>query len=237
MSVEINVNDPAVQQAALKTATTYGTLAAKQGQAMASELLENGLDADQKEAALKYGNMAANKAAEWGSRGGEYIIYQVQQGPDGVRALCFLAGSVSCANSVLECINPLRAVFVPFVYLISLYQLMFALVTMTFEASQSLVAKIPYLSGWHDQIIEAAPFLTRPLGRGLFYVFQGTLWISMGGFSSPLDMIAGAGLCGVGFLTLAIHYGWLNKYLASKNDNGPQVPEPAGAVPEPVEQY
>ena len=87
MSVQISVNDPAVQQAALKTATTYGTLAAKQGQAMASKLLENGLDPDQKEAALKYGNMAANKAAEWGSRGGEYIIYQVSASADALPVL------------------------------------------------------------------------------------------------------------------------------------------------------
>jgi len=135
------------------------------------------------------------------------IVAQIEQGPAGVRLLAFGGGFASCVNSGLSIINPLGALLATVSYLISAYQLLFSLTTMLFEAKPEWIQKVPSLDRYQDMLIEKCKFMTESQGRGLFYVFQGTLWLSLGSFKKLFNLAIGLWMVFVGILHILIHYG------------------------------
>merc|ERR1719446_1980966 len=73
----------------------------------------------------------------------------------------------------------------PMMWIIHAYQLIFALSSMIFEAKQEWVNWLKMLESYKAMLIENAKFLAKALGRGLFYIFQGTLWLVLG-YSVPV---------------------------------------------------
>jgi len=169
------LKSPEVQQQMLKTcqekfpqyASTAGT-----------KIKEFCSDPETQKQAQYYAGLAARYAAMMPAG----IVAQIEQGPAGVRLLAFIGGCASCVNSGLDIINPLGALLSTVSYLISAYQVVFSLTTMIFEAKPEWIQKVPSLDKYQDLLIEKCKFMTESLGRGLFYVFQGTLWLSLGSF-------------------------------------------------------
>merc|ERR1712176_1221899 len=96
----------------------------------------------------------------------------------------------------------------------SIFQLLFSLTSVIFEADPEWVAKVEENSGgllpinkYHDKVIENAKFITYNGGRGLFYLFQGALWFDLASsFTDVLTILTGAFLLLVGVLHILMHY-------------------------------
>merc|ERR1719296_263304 len=124
---------------------------------------------------------------------------------------------------VIQIIFGLGAIFsAPMHYFLFFYILLFAATTMIFEAKPEWVQKVGFLSGYEDMLIARASFLTFMGGRGVFYIFQGTLWNAFGTkfkdgtFSALSQTITMCLLMFVGFLHILAHYGVLPKESAEK---------------------
>merc|ERR1712222_213065 len=108
-------------------------------------------------------------------------------------------------GSAATIVNIFDVLFEPLEYLISMYQLMFGLGTCIIEAPQEWgsnnVAKIQKF------IHEHAKFLTTFGGRGLFYLFQGSLVLSLGDMF--LSIVIGCYMFLLGVVCIAMQYGFL----------------------------
>lgn len=162
------------------------------------------------------------QAKEWASHGitmiagsGERALALIETGPAGVRVLAFIGGIASIVNSAMTLINPLNIVSVgPVLYLIAGYQVIFALTTMIFEAPPQVTEKIPALSPYQDMLCEKVSLLTEAAGRGVFYIFQGTLWLAFASWVDLLSLGVGIYLVFLGVLHIAIHFGKLGEFSA-----------------------
>merc|ERR1711920_663865 len=101
-------------------------------------------------------------------------------------------------------------------YAIAQYQLLFALTTMLFEAKPEWIAKGPSLSSYQDMLITYCNFITLALGRGLFYIFQGSLWLALMPTLISLDFFVGLALTFVGAMHVAMHFGVMPQHIAAK---------------------
>eukprot|EP00933_Yihiella_yeosuensis_P023033 TRINITY_DN18001_c0_g2_i1.p1 TRINITY_DN18001_c0_g2~~TRINITY_DN18001_c0_g2_i1.p1 ORF type:complete len:260 (-),score=56.36 TRINITY_DN18001_c0_g2_i1:506-1285(-) len=138
------------------------------------------------------------------------LVAQIQQGPKGVRFLSFLGGVGSVANSILALINPFGAILNPIKYVLAVYQMLFSVTTILFEAPPEYIQKVSGIDRYQDMLMEKANFLSECLGRGLFYIFQGTLWLCFASsFADLIDLGCGAYMVLVGVLNLLVHFGGL----------------------------
>jgi len=134
---------------------------------------------------------------------------QIEQGPAGIRVLAFVGGCASITIAVMYLINPLNAFAVAY-YVISGYQLIFAATTILFEAPQNVIEKIGPIDKYQAMLIENCKFISLTGGRGLFYIFQGSLWLAlMEGISEIHKLVVGLYMIFIGFLHVAMHYGKL----------------------------
>lgn len=212
------LSNPDVQAQMLKVAKEkfpqYGDLARSKSQDWAN-------DPEVQAKAYHYAGVAGRIAEATLGKGGEYTMGLVEQGPTGVRLLAFVAGVASCVNAVLFCLGVGHLLHIV-AYVVCIYQFAFAVTTMIFEAPPSLIEKIPGFSVYEDMLIEKAAFLSDVLGRGLFYIFKGSLWLCFSNIRdsfSLCDLVVGAYLVAVGLLHVAMHYGKLGE-VASKMREG-----------------
>lgn len=222
-------NNPAVQasiqQAATKMLTEKGPEAVKAGFEKAITLAKDpDFQAKVRDNAIMYGTTAAT-----------YICTHVQQGPMGVRILCFIAGVFSLINAVLGVLSPMRLVFHPIVYTISAYQVIFSIFTMLFEAPSEWIKKVAFIDALHDKLVAGLPLLATNRGRGLFYIFQASLWLSMCRIRLSLCAIfgvaTGLGLLFVGGLLIAVEFlGW-SKVTSKFKEVDVEVPEQSAKDP------
>jgi len=134
----------------------------------------------------------------------------VEQGPDGVRVLAFMGGAACSIIAGLNLMNPFGILTAPLHYLICAYQMLFALTTMLMEMHPEWVEKVPYVSNYQEMLEDHAKFLLRVLGRGFFYFFTGSLWLSMGLF--PYGVL-GLYMMSMGGFYTAMHFGILPQNL------------------------
>jgi hypothetical protein len=228
-------NNPAVQaaiqQAATQALTEKGPDAVKAAAEKAMNLAGDPVfQAQLKDNAMKYGTMAGTMASS-------FVSSHVQQGPLGVRILCFIAGVLSLVNATLEVLSPMRLVFRPFVFMISAYQAIFSVMTMLFEAPPEWLHKVPFIDMLHDQLMAGVPLLATTRGRGLFYIFQSSLWLGMAEFSAIFDLVTGFSLLFVGIILIGVHFlGWnkiKHKMKGLAGDESPDEEEPEESAPDP----
>lgn len=233
------LSDPAVQAAVKKA----GADALKNPEVQA-QILKTA-----KEKFPEYASAAHQKAKEWANdpavqakameyaglvgaylgQAGEVGIGLVEQGPTGVRILAFGAGVLSCVNAVMYCLDVGHLLnFV--VWIVSGYQIVFSITTMIFEAPPSVIEKIPVITGYQDMLMEKAKFLSEVLGRGLFYIFLGSLWLAFASLTKVLDLVTGCVLVFVGLLHVFMHFGKLNA-VAQKMREGYQKLGAAASTP------
>mmetsp|Transcript_10710 Transcript_10710/g.28472 ORF Transcript_10710/g.28472 Transcript_10710/m.28472 type:complete len:194 (+) Transcript_10710:94-675(+) len=129
----------------------------------------------------------------------------IQRGPQGMSWLCFVGGMTTFAFGLLGFIDIFEAVFEPLYYLVNFYQMLFGLATCILEAPVEWVGASAQISQAQKFLLEYAKFLTTFGGRGLFYLFQGSLSISLTGVS--LQFLLGCYMFFVGALCIAAQYG------------------------------
>lgn len=149
----------------------------------------------------------ANTAGAYALSAGGALIAQIQQGPAGIRFLSFCGGAASFANGIMDLINPLGALVHPVKYTLAVYQMLFSFTTMLFEAKPEWIQKLSGLDKYQDMLMDKAKFLSETLGRGLFYIFQGTLWLCFASLSDVIDLGVGIWMVFVGVLNLLVHFG------------------------------
>lgn len=200
-----SLKDPKVQQQIIDTAKEKFPEYADAAKTKITEFVN---DPKVQEQAKMYAGMAGAYVMQAGGA----LVAQIEQGPAGVRFLCFIGGCASVANGVIGLLDLGRVLGDPVRYVLSFYQMVFSITTMLFEAPPEYIAKIPGLNGYQDMLMEKAKFLSETLGRGVFYIFQGTLWLCFASLSHPLNLAVGCWMIFCGFLTLLIHFGGLQTF-------------------------
>lgn len=155
------------------------------------------------------------------------LLNVVEQGPDGVRLLAFGAGVASLVMSALTIINPLNALAI-IMYTLAAYQVIFAISTMLFEMNpewmnaekpfkEAPFARIPGIEGYQKMLMEYCSFLTLNGGRGMFYIFQGSLWLLFADSLEEIPQICvGAFQVFIGALHVGMHFGIMPQHVALK---------------------
>jgi hypothetical protein len=161
--------------------------------------------------AKQYAGMAGAMAADYAGKAGTEFMNQIEQGPTGVRFLAFCGGCAStgyAGYNMLGLLNPLNLVGGVVTYVICGYQIIFGITGVIQEMPPDYMAKVPGINGYQDILMHKAAFLSDVAGRGLFYIFIGSLWLALGGLS-PIDLALGAYMTFIGGLHIAMHYGKL----------------------------
>eukprot|EP00931_Biecheleriopsis_adriatica_P107239 TRINITY_DN81590_c0_g1_i1.p1 TRINITY_DN81590_c0_g1~~TRINITY_DN81590_c0_g1_i1.p1 ORF type:complete len:190 (-),score=38.90 TRINITY_DN81590_c0_g1_i1:73-642(-) len=129
----------------------------------------------------------------------------VQRGPEGIGWLCFVGGLATSVLAFLGVLNVLDAGLEPLQYLLNIYQMAFGFTVCVIEAPLEWVEKSAKLSKARSFIHEFAKFLETFGGRGLFYIFQGSIDVSLNSFS--LTTLVGCYMCGAGLLCIGMQFG------------------------------
>lgn len=206
------LSDPAVQAQILKVAQEKFPEAAS---AAKDKVLEWANDPEVQKQAYAYAGLAAEYAWQSVSQVGGLI----EQGPTGVRVLAFVGGAGAFAQSIwvlLGLINIASASTQLPKYVVHGYQLIFASTTMLFEAKPEWIQKVPGLNSYQDLLIDKAKFLAETYGRGLFYGFQGTLFLCFASFTNLPELALGLWFLSMAFLHIAMHFGIMPQEVAKK---------------------
>merc|ERR1719161_1512473 len=106
----------------------------------------------------------------------------IQEGPAGVSVLCFLGRLATSIIGLLGLFSIFSAVLSPFEYILNAYLTFFGVVSVLLEADVEKLSKLqvanklaPWLQHYQGKVFEYAKILTELRGRGLFYIFIGTL--------------------------------------------------------------
>merc|ERR1712232_70444 len=213
------LNDPAVQNALMQAFQEKFPEYAAQAR---DHILAWARDPDVQARAKQYAGVALGFAADAGNQ----IMKRIEQGPVGVRLLAFAAGVGSCTNSVLSLIE-IKTLLAGhlILYMIAVYQLVFSLTTMLFEAPpewiQNVQATIALpIDSYHDMLIENCRFLSLSGGRGMFYIFQGTLWLAFATLKNPVTLAVGCFLIFIGALHVMMYCCIMPQTVAAKMRDG-----------------
>lgn len=219
------LNDPAVQNQILETCKEKFPQYAAQAQAQVTAWAN---DPAVQAQAKEYANTAAAYVGAAAGSAGSEFMNKIEQGPTGVRVLAFCGSAASMVMCVFSLINLLDVVTHPVTYLFCAYQFLFAFTTSLFEMPPEWVEKIQQkvsffaVEKYQTLLMENAKFLATSGGRGVFYIFQGTLWLAMAGLTDFLKYIIGAYLCFMGVLHVLMHVGVMPKTVAQKMRGGYQ---------------
>jgi len=192
------LQEPAVQRKILDTVQKDFPEYASQAKA---KILEWANDPAVQASARRYAAMAGEYVAGAGSA----VMNQIEQGPTGVRFLCFCGGIASVVNGVLSLLNVFGVVVHPVRYVLAVYQMMFSLTTILFELPSEYVEKVSGITSYQDMLMDKASFLAEALGRGMFYIFQGTLWLSFSSLTTPVSLSVGLYMVFCGILNVFVH--------------------------------
>lgn len=144
-------------------------------------------------------NSAANVAGSALERGVAEIRNFVEQNPSSVRATIFTMAFLEALYCLLGVFNVFTAAFTPIQYLINIYILLFACVTLVLEGKHEW----PFVAAIQEKIFFQAHFLSQVHGRAFFYVFQGTFGMALRGpLEDPPMFIFGLSFLVVGLLII-----------------------------------
>mmetsp|Transcript_19736 Transcript_19736/g.56500 ORF Transcript_19736/g.56500 Transcript_19736/m.56500 type:complete len:197 (+) Transcript_19736:150-740(+) len=147
----------------------------------------------------------------------ELASIDIEQGPALLRFLAIFAalGSFGCAAWRL--FNIFSAFVHPVMSILYIYIAFFALTTILFEAKHEWIEKVGVLDKYQNMLVERCNFLTVMGGRGLFYFFQATLWLTFANsFAEIIEIVAASALAFVGILHLFAHWEIMPSHLAKK---------------------
>eukprot|EP00928_Gymnodinium_smaydae_P014751 TRINITY_DN15425_c0_g3_i1.p1 TRINITY_DN15425_c0_g3~~TRINITY_DN15425_c0_g3_i1.p1 ORF type:complete len:209 (+),score=37.69 TRINITY_DN15425_c0_g3_i1:53-628(+) len=164
--------------------------------------------------------MAASSEADWkqqaavslAKEAGTYALSAastvheyIKRGPEGVGWLCWLGGLLTFVFGILGVFNIFNVLVNPLGYVINIYQMAFGVATLLIEAPKDWVDRSMKLDNAQKFVHEFAHFLTTFGGRGLFYLFQGSLTLSAPELS--FSFLLAIYMFGLGALCIAMQYG------------------------------
>jgi len=154
------LGDPAVQQAIIDAAKK--TLTAENAALVAGKVKDWANDPEV-QAKARY---AAGMAMAYAGNAGSAFVGCIEQGPEGLRILAFIASAVSAGYAAFGLINILRIFGGAVSYLVDFYSLIFALSTALFEAKVEWIEKAPkQVNDYQNLLIEYFGFIATTLGR------------------------------------------------------------------------
>lgn len=126
---------------------------------------------------------------------------QMGEGPTLLRLLCFVGGLVMLTSSILSVVNVFGLLTSPSTYVLQLYQGFFGLIIMVVEAKDwdCFDQFKPWMTEWFR-------FLTVPAGKGAFYLFVGSLGVSLW-VRNLLSFTVGLYMAFMGIVCIAVHAG------------------------------
>ncbi|CDJ64887.1 Chromosome III, complete sequence, related [Eimeria necatrix] len=137
--------------------------------------------------------------------GGSKVLQQATEflgeGPKPLRFLCFIGGLMTVVTSGLACINIFSILVEPSNYILQVYLVLFGLLTMAVEAKD-----IPPLERMRPFFFSWFRFLTVPGGKGCFYIFYGSLSLSLWRSSFFLALV-GIYTASMGIVCVLVHFG------------------------------
>eukprot|EP00811_Abedinium_folium_P003341 NODE_13071_length_1187_cov_3.473585.p2 GENE.NODE_13071_length_1187_cov_3.473585~~NODE_13071_length_1187_cov_3.473585.p2 ORF type:complete len:307 (+),score=99.67 NODE_13071_length_1187_cov_3.473585:118-921(+) len=210
------LNNPAVQEAILKKCQEKFPGVADKAK---GKIKTMAADPDNQEKAYKCAGMAVVYAK--GAK--REFVSHLEQGPAGVRVLACLGGLAACGLAGFNLVNVFGILTHTLSYISNIYQVIFSLSVIIFEAPDEWVEKAsekaPFILSYHDTLEDNAKFLTQVGGRGLMYIFLGTLWIGSAGISSITGLCAlglGFYLALIGAFHVLMHFNILPKQVLDK---------------------
>lgn len=136
------------------------------------------------------------------------VAVEIEQGSMGLRFFAALGICASCVNSTLLISEVLRPVGDPHAQqpvLVTLttavYLAVFGFLSLLFEVNPLWLAHVHVLDMLQNRLLENCRFLAEGSGRGLFYSFQGMLWLLCGSPAADYNWVLG-----MWFLTAAVFY-------------------------------
>lgn len=184
----------------------------------------------------------ASRALDLVAGAGSRFMNELEQGPAGVRVLAAIGSLASVANAVFSVVNVVGAFTHVILYTISVYQLIFGLTTFLFELPPTWLetiqdkTRLP-ISSYQDMLMTNCKFLSQVCGRGLFYIFQGTLWLAFASMTELLDLAVGFYLIFMGVIHIAMYFGIVPQTVSEKmrqgyrQITGPADSQPSSAMP------
>lgn len=144
----------------------------------------------------------ASGAASALSRSFTKVTEYISRGPQGVTWLCFVGGVANVIYNLGTLVDIFDVISEPITYVVCVYQMAFGLCTCMIEAPQEWANQ---KVGKVQEFIHAhAKFLTTAGGRGLFYLFQASLLLSMD--RGLLATVLGLCMVGIALLCIAVQY-------------------------------
>merc|ERR1712125_140982 len=131
----------------------------------------------------------------------------IEQGPEFLRMVSFLTAFGSLVCIVFVMVHPSELMHFS-MYILKSDIAIFALTTMLFESRQEWIQSMGPVSAYQQWLMKHCEFLSLLAGRGAFYVFQGTLWLTFAdSLGEMLEITIALALIIVGTLHFAAHYG------------------------------
>lgn len=160
------------------------------------------------------GKQVGSFARHYGHRGLMAFQEYIQQGPQGISTLCFIGGVGTSVLGVMTLTSVGDTIRDPFHYVLSAYLGTFGLATVVIEADTDrigmmimpfdrLAGPITSAQAW---LHEECRLLTQLRGRGLFYLYQGTLLVTQCAFC--LNFMVGLYVSLMGLLCISISFGY-----------------------------
>lgn len=154
-----------------------------------------------------------------------HLLVQVEQGPAWLRWMAMIGGLLAVLNAIIAMVLHFQSIGI-----IALYQAFFAMITVLFEAPPTWVHSVSPASRFQDVLKDRAAFLVELLSRGVFYIFQGTMWLSICWALRvrSTHMLCGAYMVLAGILTAIGHYANWGKTVAAVGEEasmalGPKI--------------
>jgi hypothetical protein len=209
------LSDPEVQKAILATCKDrfpeHAGYAATQVKAWAKDPVVQARAKDSAKVAIGYARQA-----------GHDFMKRIEQGPAGVRVLAFVGSLASFVIGCMSFFNVFSIFHHPVLYTVSAYQMVFSLTTIIFEAQpewiEAIQDKCPALQvdNYQNMLLENAKFLSLNGGRGMFYVFQGTMWLAFASLTDLPNLAIGLYMAFIGILHVLMHFEVMPQIVAEK---------------------
>lgn len=155
------------------------------------------------------------RATQYGAKGLDEINKLVQQGPTGLSILCFGGNIALIIIGIREfAIFDFLSLTGAYNLLTGAYVVLFGSIGFLLESDVSVLKKIPILKAmtphigvYQETVNEYALFLTNLKGRGVYYLFVGSLCITHGTAFFCIFFYVGIYICFVGVGCILLSYG------------------------------
>eukprot|EP00929_Paragymnodinium_shiwhaense_P059910 TRINITY_DN29972_c0_g1_i1.p1 TRINITY_DN29972_c0_g1~~TRINITY_DN29972_c0_g1_i1.p1 ORF type:complete len:331 (+),score=80.93 TRINITY_DN29972_c0_g1_i1:191-1183(+) len=218
------LRDPAVQRQIVQVCQEKYPEAAA---AVASQVARWAQDPDLQDRAKGYAGMLAERTMSAVASAPHQIVNLIEQGPVGVRYLAFAGGiaqSILAFMTLLSLLLGLGLIAHPVESALYSFQFVFSLTTALFEVPPDTVEMWPILDRWQNALLEDAKFFSKTRGRGLFYIFLGSLWLYESDSMSNLPSFTiGLYMSFVGVVHVMISCGYSTQHIAQKIREGGQA--------------